>query len=95
MIKNFYKFNKKFVVQKKVHEEIKRIGKYNLNDLPYCQAVMKESLRYRVPGPLSVPHLADEDIELSGYTIPKGTIIFHNVLACRLNEEDWEDPEKF
>jgi cytochrome P450 len=87
--------NKHFTVQDKIHEEIKQSSEPEMSKLPYLQAVLKESFRFRVPGPLSIPHVVDEQVELAGYTIPKDTIIFHNVWACNFNEKDWKSPEIF
>ncbi len=49
--------------------------------LPYCSAVLHESLRLTGFVFLSFPHFATEDIQVEGgrYTIPKGTTIMPNL----------------
>ena len=56
---------------------------------------MKECVRFRVAGAINLPHIVDEEIEVAGYTIPKDTIIFHNMWGCYHNSKDWDQPEKF
>jgi cytochrome P450 len=48
-------------------------------NLPYCNRLIKEVLRWGVVGPLGIPHLAAKDDEYQGYKIPKGTIIVANI----------------
>ncbi|KAI0681721.1 cytochrome P450 [Cytidiella melzeri] len=48
-------------------------------DLPYIKAMVKESLRWRTPAPLALPHATIEDDWYEGYFIPKGTVVFGNV----------------
>ncbi|KAA1476596.1 cytochrome P450 [Dentipellis sp. KUC8613] len=47
--------------------------------LPYIQAVVKESLRWRTTVPVGVPHRSLEDDWYEGMFIPKGTICIANV----------------
>ncbi|RPD77543.1 p450-domain-containing protein [Lentinus tigrinus ALCF2SS1-7] len=47
-------------------------------DLPYINALVKEVLRWAPVAPLSVPHVATEDIEYSGYFIPARTVLIPN-----------------
>ncbi|KLO09945.1 cytochrome P450 [Schizopora paradoxa] len=47
--------------------------------LPYLDAVIKETLRWNVAAPLSLPRATGEDDEYNGYFIPKGAVIFPNV----------------
>ncbi|KAF8503337.1 cytochrome P450 [Russula emetica] len=51
-------------------------------NLPYIQALVKESLRWRPPLPLGIPHTTTEDDWYEGMFIPKGTICLVNLWQC-------------
>jgi len=70
-------------VQNKMWKEIDNVvgvGRLpSLSDrpnLPYCEAVILESLRIGNIVPLSFPHLVTGDVKCQGFTIPKGSVIF-------------------
>ena len=42
-----------------------------------------------------LPHCAEEDTTLQGFTIPKGTTIFPNIWAVHHDQDLWIDPEVF
>lgn len=72
-------------VQKRAHEELDEILKLgrlpdftDVEDLPYISAVVKEALRWNVVTPFGIAHRLTEDTVLSGYHIPKGTIVIPN-----------------
>jgi len=44
-------------------------------NLPYCEAVVLESLRLGNIVPLSLPHLVTGDVKCQCYKIPKGSVI--------------------
>ncbi|KAK0773342.1 hypothetical protein LTR02_002359 [Friedmanniomyces endolithicus] len=46
--------------------------------LPVLRAVVKETLRWRQPTPLGVPHILEEDDVYEGYFMPKGAMIHAN-----------------
>ncbi len=73
-------------VQKKAQEELDRVvGPTRLpeyadrKNLPYVNAIVKETLRWHVVGPLGLPHVNDADDEYKGYVIPKKSIVMVNV----------------
>ncbi|XP_031101800.1 cytochrome P450 82G1-like [Ipomoea triloba] len=87
---------------KRVQEEIDtNIGKErwaedsDIKNLPYLQAVVKETLRIYPPGPYLVPHEAVKDCIVDGYHIPKGTQLYVNVWRLHRDPKIWTDPEKF
>ncbi|KZT56661.1 cytochrome P450 [Calocera cornea HHB12733] len=51
----------------------------DLAQLPYIEAIVKEVLRWRPPGPMGVPHATSEDIVYKDWLIPKGTILVENI----------------
>ncbi len=63
--------------------------------MPYTRAFIYEVLRYTSPVPLSVLHRATQDVDISGYNIPKGTQIQPNLWALHHDPDFWRDPENF
>ena len=49
------------------------VEKSYINNLVYLKAIVKETLRLYIAGPLLIPHKAIEDCCIGGYHIPKGT----------------------
>ncbi|XP_031104172.1 xanthotoxin 5-hydroxylase CYP82C4-like isoform X2 [Ipomoea triloba] len=87
---------------KRVQEEIDtNIGKerwaedHDIKNLPYLQAVVKETLRIYPPGPYLAPHEAVKDCIVDDYHIPKGTQLYVNVWRLHRDPKIWSDPEKF
>lgn len=71
------------------------VNESDIKNLAYLQAIVKEALRLYPPGPLSVPHQAREDCEVSGYHVPKGTRLFANVWKLHRDPRIWSEPDKF
>ena len=46
--------------------------------LPYINAIIMESLRWKNVAPLGVQHKTIEDTVYNGYFVPKGTVLFPN-----------------
>ncbi len=72
-------------VQEKAYREIQEIigdrtpSYQDKFKLPYVQAVIVESLRYATIVPLNNVHCTNDDVELQGYLIPKGTLVVANI----------------
>lgn len=66
----------------------------DLANLPYTEMVIKESLRLYPPAP-AVGREPIEDVQVGGYTIPKGAIINISVFAMHRNPAFFPDPETF
>ncbi|KAL3649488.1 hypothetical protein CASFOL_005891 [Castilleja foliolosa] len=73
----------------------RRAQESDIPRLPYLQAVVKETFRLHPIGPLLVPHKADVDVEINGYTIPKDAQILVNVWASGRDPSVWQDADMF
>ncbi|PKA63091.1 Flavonoid 3'-monooxygenase [Apostasia shenzhenica] len=67
------------------------VSESDLPNLPFLQAVVKETFRLHPPGPLSVPRIAVEDCEVDGYLIPKGATLLPNIWAIGRDPAAWPD----
>lgn len=84
----------------KAREEIDTVvGKSRLVEesdivnLPYLQAIVKETLRLH-PSPLIVRE-SSEKCTINGYDIPEKTQVFVNVWAIGRDPRHWEEPLEF
>lgn len=67
----------------------------DFNDLPYIQAVVKETLRWRPVTAGGFPHLLIKDDTYNGYHLPAGTVVIPNSWAIHLDPERYPDPDRF
>ncbi|KAE8689135.1 DNA mismatch repair protein Msh6-2 [Hibiscus syriacus] len=67
----------------------------DIPQLPYLDAIMKETMRKHPVAPLLAPHLAMEDCKVAGYDIHKGTRVFVNTWSIGRDPSLWEQPEEF
>lgn len=88
-------------VMKKAREEIDRVigrsrivEESDIHNLPYLQAIVKETLRIHPTGPLIVRESC-KSCNVSGYEIPAKTQLFVNVWAIGRDPNHWEDPLEF
>ncbi|KAH8102190.1 cytochrome P450 [Cristinia sonorae] len=89
-------------VQKKAQAELDRVlGPERLptfedvDEIPYIQAVVMETLRWMPVTPFGIPHAVMEDDQYEGYHIPKGTQLIPNVWAMLRNPVDYPNPDQF
>lgn len=73
----------------------RQVKESDLKNLPYLQAIVKETLRLYPAAPLLVPHESIEDCIVVGYHIPKGTRLIVNVQKLQKDPRVWEDPCEF
>ncbi|OIW26674.1 cytochrome P450 [Coniochaeta ligniaria NRRL 30616] len=69
----------------------------DLDNLPYLEAVIKEGLRWRPPVPMTlfrtVPKGESKDI--SGWTIPSGTVVGSQAYSLHRNPKVFDNPDVF
>ncbi|XP_075044993.1 cytochrome P450 2J4-like isoform X2 [Mixophyes fleayi] len=89
-------------IQEKCREEINTIrGDREHLDyedrvrMPYTQAVLQEVQRFASIVPMGIPHSPIKDIQLNGYTIPKGTVIIPDLSSVHYDESQWKYPHEF
>ncbi|KAI3857075.1 hypothetical protein MKX03_015447 [Papaver bracteatum] len=74
---------------------IKKMEESDIENLPYLRAVVKETLRFHPPGAFPIPRTVTQDIEVIGYSIPKGTLVLVNIWGIGKDPSSWDDPLSF
>ncbi|EFN65051.1 Probable cytochrome P450 304a1 [Camponotus floridanus] len=64
-------------------------------NLPYTEAVIRESLRIETLAPLGIIHRTTKKTTLGGYEIPANIPIITNLAAMNNDPDMWGDPENF
>ncbi|KAM0027690.1 putative 3,9-dihydroxypterocarpan 6A-monooxygenase [Helianthus debilis subsp. tardiflorus] len=88
------------IMEKAIEEIDQVIGKRRLlqesdiPNLPYLQAIVKETLRLHSTGPV-ILRQSTEDCTVAGYHIPANTTVFINVWALGRDPNHWENPLEF
>lgn len=67
----------------------------HMSDLPYLQALVKETLRLHPPGPLLAPHKAETNVEVLGFLVPKNAQVLVNAWYIGRDPSIWENAERF
>ncbi|OSD02813.1 cytochrome P450 [Trametes coccinea BRFM310] len=89
------------IVEKAQRQLDQVVGTHRLPDfrdqasLPYIEAIVRETLRWRPVVPLDVPHRLTEDDIYNGYYLPKGSLIVANAWAILHDEKMYPDPERY
>ncbi|XP_050027706.2 cytochrome P450 2J4-like [Dermacentor andersoni] len=63
--------------------------------MPYTQAFIWEMARFEPVNPLGLMRCASEDTKISGYVIPRGSIVISSLRSIFHDTSFWEDPEVF
>ena len=88
-------------VQTELQEELKRLkgsSPLSLQDrdkLPLLEATILEVLRMSAFMPFALPHCTTRDTNVSGYPLPKGSIVFVNLWACSRDPQYFDKPDEF
>ncbi|XP_038126747.1 cytochrome P450 2J6-like [Cyprinodon tularosa] len=89
-------------IQENVQAEIDRVigqskqpSMEDRANLPYTDAVIHEILRMGNIAPLALPHSTNKEVQLGGYTIPKGILIVPNLASVLFDKKEWETPLEF
>lgn len=89
-------------IMDKAQQELDRvIGKerwieeLDFSQLPYIDAIIKETFRLHPLCALLPPHYSIEDCNVARYDIPKGTIVYVNAWSLGRNPKYWDRPEEF
>jgi len=94
-------------IQKKAQAEVdavtgrtRRPVSSDRDALPYLDGVLKEVLRHKPAGPLSLPHKVRQDDHYAGYWIPAGSTVLPNTWAIMHDPSlypnpDLVDPERY
>lgn len=94
-----YNLASNLAIQEQVRQEITNVQQSPtfqiLQDLPYTDRVIKESLRLYPSVPF-ISRIASEDfITHTGYSIAKGTVLFMHIFDLHRNPEIYADPLRF
>lgn len=87
-------------IQQKIQEEILSVIGDRTPDLddrsamPYTDAFIHEVLRHSCIV-YTTPHATTEEVELNGYTLPKGTAVYANVWWIMHDPAHWDNPAQF
>ncbi|KAH7850949.1 hypothetical protein Vadar_004958 [Vaccinium darrowii] len=73
----------------------KPIEESDIPQLPYLQAIVKETMRLHPPAPLLVPRTVETNVEVYGYTVPQGAQVLVNAWAIGHDPSVWENPTSF
>lgn len=71
------------------------VTELDLPNLPFLQAVVKETFRLHPSTPLSLPRMASQSCEINGYYVPKGSTLLVNVWAIARDPDVWAEPLEF
>nr|AUV64095.1 flavonoid 3'5'hydroxylase [Euphorbia pulcherrima] len=67
----------------------------DIPELPYLQAICKETYRKHPSTPLNLPRISQEACEVNGYYIPKNTRLSVNIWAIGRDPNTWENPLEY
>lgn len=93
--------NNRHALQKAQEELDTHVGRHRLveesdvKNLPYLQAIFKETMRLQPPSPLLAPRQAMQDCNVAGFHIPAGTRLLVNVWKMHRDPSVWAEPLAF
>lgn len=96
----WYLLSQNPAVERRMHEEIDRVlggrlpAPADYARLPYVEMVFAESMRLFPPAWI-VGRLALEDVQLGGWTIPRGAVVIVSQIVTQRDARFWPDPLRF
>lgn len=88
---SFHKVRKEI---ESVTQNVRLVEESDIPNMPYLQAVVKETLRLYPPGPVTTRE-CNQDCKINGFDIPEKTAVAINLYAIMRDPEIWEDPNEF
>jgi cytochrome P450 family 705 subfamily A len=88
---SFHKVRKEI---ESVTQNVRLVEESDIPNMPYLQAVVKETLRLYPPGPVTTRECI-QDCKINGFDIPAKTAVAINLYAIMRDPEIWEDPNEF
>lgn len=89
-------------ILKRAQEEMDRVigmnrllNESDLPNLPYLQAICKETFRLHPAAPLNLTRVSTESCEINGYYLPKNTTLLVNIWAIGRDPDVWPNPLQF
>nr|AYM55655.1 cytochrome p450 [Croton stellatopilosus] len=73
----------------------RKVEESDIDNLPFLQAIVKETLRLHPPIPFLVPRRAMRDTKFMGYHIPVNTQVLVNAWAIGRDPSVWDEPLRF
>lgn len=67
----------------------------DIPSLPYIQALINETTRWRPISPAGIPHAPTQDDVYEGMFIPKGSAVYANIYAITKDPELFPEPNEF
>ncbi|KAA0065634.1 cytochrome P450 71A1-like [Cucumis melo var. makuwa] len=95
LLKNPEIFNKAIEELNEVIGKERWVEEKDIVNLPYINAIAKETMRLHPVAPMLVPRMAREDCQIAGYDIAKGTRVLVNVWTIGRDPTVWRNPHAF
>lgn len=71
------------------------LDEVDVTKLNYLQNIINETFRLFPPAPLLLPHESSEDCTISGFHVPRGTMLLVNTWSIHRDTKLWVEPTKF
>uniref|UniRef100_U5FNQ5 Cytochrome P450 n=1 Tax=Populus trichocarpa TaxID=3694 RepID=U5FNQ5_POPTR len=71
------------------------LDEVDVTKLSYLQNILNETFRLFPPAPLLLPHESSEDCTISGFHVPRGTMLLVNTWSIHRDTKLWVEPTKF